>query len=501
MLGTDFMYNTAGNLVPIEINTNIGMDGYIPEEYDEVFDLSELSSFITVNSFTKISYIGSLTILNRYLKPFCESLGLEYEFFPLGGNFVIPYIEDTSDHLIIRSAYDSTAIVDEEYCKNKVNFLNLIKSKPFGVQFAYIDENDSLINNITTIIDNGNHPNFILKATHPIYDKDEYPKLYKVTNQTELDAILTNLTIGYHIVPFHYNPSKLYESHLRVIRSFNLLFHPDLNSIPIGQYNRITTKNIDENSTFDMTTFELSNVDKRKYVVDSGKDGLHLPKLLDTDEVEMSDGTFKTALQLQNDDIVKTIIIPNPHEVSLEDDCANFGITYAEFESGTTYSSNRILNKERVDKLTEYVTLTFTDNTTWEDTKNSRYLILKDDNVQFKNLDSDDIKCGLIVGDQLILVDTAYPEFTSVLKEVSSINIERIIFSGWEFTVEERHVFLTRTSGNTSYVAIEHNPATCTNSVPCGQGTCNKNYYCCTMSLDPNAGVCYTCGACSLCCG
>jgi hypothetical protein len=60
LLGTDFMYNSNGDLVPIEINTNVGMDNIIINDDNMLFNFSELSSFITTKGFINVVYFGSL---------------------------------------------------------------------------------------------------------------------------------------------------------------------------------------------------------------------------------------------------------------------------------------------------------------------------------------------------------------------------------------------------------------------------------------------------------
>ena len=44
LLGTDFMYNKEGQLIPIEINTAVGWHNSKLESDDEVFNLSNLES-------------------------------------------------------------------------------------------------------------------------------------------------------------------------------------------------------------------------------------------------------------------------------------------------------------------------------------------------------------------------------------------------------------------------------------------------------------------------
>lgn len=482
LLGTDFMYNFNGNLIPIEINTNLGMEANIIEDLDDVFNLSGLSSFIDFNNFTKLTYIGGLTLLSAKLRELCNIHKIEFDNYDVYNKITIPDVEDSIDHLIIRSAYDISAIVDEEYCKNKVNFLNLIKNKVFGSQFAYLNDDNILINNITEIIDNGNHPNFILKSIYPDYDKKVYPKLFRVSNQEELNIVLQNVSTNYYLTSFYYNPDKLWNSHIQVFRSFNLIFPPELKSISIGGHTKLTTRNIDDFSMYNPTTFELSIDDKGKYITGDG--GIGKPKLLDDDKVEMADGTFKTGLELQVGDIVKTINIPNLYYVNQSNPTANFRITYDEFISGTTYSENKVLAKYRVDKIVDYVELAFTDNTTWEDTKNSSYLILRNDEVRFVYLNVDNLLNGIKIGDQIILIDSTNTVVNTVLKEVSNIVTTKQIFGGWEITVEEEHLFLTQTVDNTSFVAIEHNidcaGYNCTTGSPCTKG---GDIYC-------NFGVC-----------
>jgi hypothetical protein len=479
------MYNTAGELVPIEINTNVGLDRNKLEEPEGVFDLTDLTTFITTNNFTKVTYIGTLQNLNLKLKTICDSLGIDFYSFSINGRNSIPDIGDTPEHLIIRSSFDPTAILDTTYCRNKVNFLNLIKGQSFGSEFAYMDENNVLVSNITTIRDNGDNPNFILKAVYPSYDKDEFPKFYKVSTSEELNVILQNVNTNYFLMVFHYNKNKLYENHIQLYRSMNLLFPPDLESIKIGHYTKLTTMDIDGLSTYDPTTFQLMGDSRKKYL--TSDKGVNSPKLLDTDRVEMSDGTFKTALELEVGDMVKTIIIPNLNNVNLSKETANFNIDYLTFISGTTYSSNKILFKNRVNELVDYVTLTFTDGTTWEDTKLSSYLIVRDNNVRFVFLSDEFKEKGIKIGDKLILLNTTSPTFEPITKEISNITTTKQIFGGWIIGVEEQHVFLTQNEENLTFVSIEHN-TTCSyyeNYNCVDQYGCAKGEYCCE-------GTCYS---------
>mgnify|MGYP006285617987 CR=1 FL=1 len=501
------MYNSAGALVPIELNTNVGMDRYSIEEYGEIFNLGELSSFIVSNGFTKVTYMGAIDILKDSLQEVSNELNIEFVHIPLYFSVTVPDIDDSATHLIIRSSYDSTAIVDEEYCKVKTNFLELIKTQSFGAQFAYY-KNGDIVSNITSIPDNGEHPNFILKATLPAYNRDIYPKLYRVTNRAELDVVLQNVTEENHLVEFHFNPNKLYQNHIQIFRSFNLLFPPDLQSIPIGKYTKLTPSKLNTNESYDVPceydpeTYELLNEHRLKYITSDG--GIVKPKLLDTDQIEMADCTFKSAVDLQVGDMVKTIDVYNPNNVDVLNIPPDYGIGYSDFVSGSTYSENKIISKTRVDKVVDYVTITFSDGTTWEDTSTSAYLVLKENgDVGFGYLDKNDVTNGIKVGESIILVQSDdCNNLITVLKEIADIQMNRQIFGGWEIEVETLHVFLTKSENSTSsFVAIEHNAAcvtTCTHASP----ACLKPNACCaTNGACTGAVACmaYTDARCNCC--
>jgi hypothetical protein len=212
----------------------------------------------------------------------------------------------------------------------------------------------------------------------------------------ELDE---NVTADYFLMESYVNEEKAWNGHLKVIRSLNILYPPSLESIQIGQYTKMNQNVFFTGVEYDSETHMVSEEYRDSYVTSINNNWL--PKLLDTDLVEMADGTFKTALDLRVDDVIKTIDIPNPNGTDNSSYTANFGITYETLTSGTTYSTNRITNLKRVNKLTYIYELTFEDESTWEDTGVSSYLIERDGIVQFDRLF--DIK----IGDVVLLLNTS----------------------------------------------------------------------------------------------
>jgi hypothetical protein len=385
----------------------------------------------------------------------CAPLSIQYEFIrTLGNAITIPYVEDNDTTLIIRQSYDTTALVDDTYCRDKIEFMNLIKNESFGSQFAYKNEQGELVSNITTITDNENHPNFILKARYPDYDKFVYPKLFKVTNQSELDVVLTNVSDTYFLMPYYFNQSKVVNNKVTKIRSLNILYPPTLESFSIGQYTDTTLRFLTD-VTYDTTTYELNSEFRRMYVTNNV--GFTSPKLIDTDLVQLADGSFKNAIELQVGDDLKTIIVPNADSQNIFNEDVNYHITLQTFLEGATYSTNEVKRKEKVEVETNIVNITFTDNTDWEDTSNSRYLVENNNEVKFLPISE------LLPGDVVILIDTTdLINVNAITKTVATVTNTISIFEGWIIEVDKTHIFLTKTEGDDTdglfaYATIEHN--------------------------------------------
>lgn len=472
IIGLDFVYDSSGNLRPIEMNTNIGYATNKIENDNNVFDMGDFSNFVITNEFVKITYIGANTQIGNQIQNVCTELSLEFESIETSFNSItIPFVEDSPTHLVVRTSYDSTAILDELYCKSKVGYLDLIKDEEFGSEFAYLNDEGILISTIATILDNGIHPNFILKAAAPAYNKSLYPKFFKVTNQTELDVVLENVNQDYFLMPYYFNESKVHLGRVTKIRKISMLFSPNLESIHIGSYTDLSSLKLHNGVTYDLTTFEIDNLYRGCYfTIDMT---ITRPKLMDDDYVIMADGTPKSGLDLQVGDILRTIDIPNPENSDTRDATVNYQIDMETFLNGVVFSTNKVTNKQRIDVSVETAQITFTDGTDWFDTINSTYLIYEGNEIKFKRIGD------LIEGNVVLLIDISdETNVQTIQKTVQTVNVVGIEFSGWIIEVERVHLFLTSNGNPTTpptpyYVTIEHNQA-------CGRGLppCPKGFQC-----------------------
>jgi hypothetical protein len=466
IVGLDFVYDSSGNLKPIEMNTNTGYAKNKIENDNDVFDMGDFENFVVTNEFVKITYIGGNTQIKNQIENVCTQLSLEFDSVETSLNSItIPFVEDSSTHLVVRTSYDSTAILDELYCKSKVGYLNLIKDEEFGSEFAYLNDEGVLINTITTILDNGIHPNFILKAVAPAYNKSIYPKFFKVTNQTELDVVLGNVNQSYFLMPYYFNESKVHLDRVTKIRKISMFFPPNLESIHIGSYTDLSSLKLHNGVTYDLTTFEIDKLHRESYFTRDVN--ITRPKLMDDDYVIMADGTPKSGLDLQVGDVIRTIDIPNPENSDTTNVTVNYQIDMETFLDGVVFSTNRVTNKQRIDVSVETAQITFTDGTDWFDTINSSYLIYEDNEIQFKKIGD------LIEGNVVLLIDISDETNVQIIqKTVQTVNVVGVEFSGWIIEVERTHLFLTSNGNPTTsttpyYVTIEHN---CFFDSDCGKG-------------------------------
>jgi hypothetical protein len=199
----------------------------------------------------------------------------------------------------------------------------------------------------------------------------------------------------------------------------------------------------------------------------------------------MSDGLYKVATELAVGDIIKTIDIPNPFNVDNREETANYRITQSELEAGTTYSTNAITNIRRIDTYTKIVKITFTDGSDWFDNPLSNYLSVRNNEVRFLTLYGNGAnEESITIGDNILLLDTSNIETPLfVLKEISNIEIVSEFFGGYEITVENAHLFLTKSDvdSDKSYVSIEHNLLSCSGEPTCVQANCAKGDICCNQ--------------------
>ena len=196
LIGVDYIKNTDG-IKLLELNTDIQISN-LKASY---FDHDTLMSYLASNNLTKLHiiykpiYTSPLFITT--LKEKCLTNSIEYYETKIGVNSIlIDEIADDSETLFLRLAYNAQAILDDYYCRENSELINLLfdnqKQSYLPKTYLEIDALDT-IDNIDSINNNGNYPNIIAKKNYADHDKTAYPAFYKLNDLTELSNLKSNL--------------------------------------------------------------------------------------------------------------------------------------------------------------------------------------------------------------------------------------------------------------------------------------------------------------------
>ena len=167
LISTDYIKIEDGSYKILEMNTNTALDVLTEEQYNYL-DLTELESFIESNGFTKLNLIYndlSKGFKNKLETIYSGSTNVTFNSFETQpGSITVPYIEDDEITFTIRISYDTTAIVDDEYCRDKYGFIkalgnDILKPKVFIPNV--VDDFETL----TEFTYTGTKPNFIIKKS------------------------------------------------------------------------------------------------------------------------------------------------------------------------------------------------------------------------------------------------------------------------------------------------------------------------------------------------
>ena len=418
LIASDLIKDLNGNIKVIETNTNIS----ISINWD-LYDFANLQSFIQSNNFTEVNIIVPQVdkSFSGKVKEICDSIGVTYvEHITIKGSITIPFIEDNESKLIIRLSYDTTAIVDEQYCRDKFSLQKVIHDQSFGAKtYIPVEVGGVTIDDFIDVEDfvyTDDVPNFIVKSRYPNYDKEIYPKLYKVENLTQLNALKSTIESDYYLQEFI--QSELIDGRRNIIRSIDLLYGSNLDVLNIGGYNVLNQieETIWEN-TWDEDNM-LAKKDRPKYITHTSphEDAEH-EYVYDVDqEVVMSDGSRKTFYSLVLGDSVKSL-----HIDGLDLDESTYELdtwtgSYSDFITNMSIITSAVVATKESQPVSQlFIKLTMDDGTEWDDVKRSPLLVKDGDVIKFKKVND------MVVGDVIITYN--FELFEIQLKTIQNMEI------------------------------------------------------------------------------
>lgn len=480
LIGSDYILDGNGNVKLIETNTNTSIyDSMINE-----LDYSELISLIETNSITELVYIysdeqfvhdNSFSIgvdldLDKKLAEIASGSGLTYDKYQVSRTAItVPYIEDSPTKLIIRQAYDGTALIDETYCANKANLQELIKDEDYAIPTSI---NTNTINVNTLVEIPATEPNIVVKSIHPMYDNRIYPQLHTISNSTQLEGIKAGLTEDYFVQQFVNAEENLLDGKYSIIRSLDLIYGSNLDTIHLGSYQCSSAVKLSNwgNEYIDGTSV-LTNKARIRWVTKRVNVPQEVPYHIDGETVIVSDsGSYIGVNDISVGTRVKSLDFSNLEANTLEyTDLDLWSSSFTETENSLVIGTADVVafKSSSFDGLV--VQIGTIDSKVWDDVPSSTYYVqLSGSNVtKFKKSNY------LNVGDEIITLDNDTNTLSKVaITSVSASFVEDKMI--YEVDVEDKDLFLSVLDEIENTSIIQHNPCWC-NGYNCGSYQC-QNY-------------------------
>jgi hypothetical protein len=441
LLGVDFI-TTDEEILLLEMNTDINLS-FAKSSY---FDYDTLFNYITSNEFSTLRIIYKSQFVSKYvidiIKEKCELNNVIFDEIIIPPNGVtIPSYTDDASTLNLRFAYNAQAILDDTYCRDKSELINLLfeASSENMIPKTHTTYNGEVLDNLTTINDFGEIPNLISKKQLPDFNKTRYPEFLKVDNLTELNDVKSNLDNGIVLQEYKFSPNNIEEGVITThIRQWYLITNQLSEILDLGGYLHSNQIELDE-SIIEYTDFKLNN--KSRYMFFSNPNRVSdegVPSNYTIDTMQ-EDGNFigKPASEIQIGDTVKALTIDT---LGYDfDRRQTFEWEYTgsvdSLMAYTTASIVSIIHKPVEDWLNK---ITYTDgvNTGYSLLQTGKMVLVEaDEVVKFKNV------IDLVEGDIIFNSPTTTSTITSISNEYFTGSISMI-------DMEPSDVFIAGTDSN-----------------------------------------------------
>jgi hypothetical protein len=496
LISVDFVYKEDGTLTPLELNTNtlseyaageITAENFL-EKTDGMWPHADLHNYMQSGSLSKLKLISAGGSA-QYFKVFSEFYGYEYELIPVGQDSItVPEVEDADDTLIIRVAYDTYALIDDLYARDNYEFLNLISSESFASPVCFTANDLDTISSFESSQD-GTLPNYVIKPRTPGYSELEYPKIYRLESETELNNLKSNLLSSEYIQKYEFNTtSSLLDSRTFHLRSMNLLIGNNLDIINIHNY--VSQNALSVDNTLLVYNTEIDSVSKQLDPLFASKfyPTYYTRKGLayhhdENDLVLSPDDTLIDFEQIQEGTILK--------DVFFNEQIDNFN--YGDLTDVNTFniSSSAVTDINYTTNGGIFINITASHETygefSWYDGVENRYLV--DDQVTEDKIIY--TKGGYILpGDKIFIYNKALNEMipltvTSKTYEIKQLKVYTIGLS----PVSE--FFVQLDSNNSDLYLVQHNGC---KSISCSSSGLNSCYQSYCVDCGKNAIDCIQCG-------
>ena len=466
IIGSDLLEHN-GDVKFLEINTNTT----IYNQGAEMLDYDSLFSILSSSAITEFHYIWTETDaftplyepykFKKILEERCSGSNISFtEYVVPLGSITVPYIEDTPTKFILRQAYDTTALVDETYCADKFEFFNLMSGSNY-VPNTYQSGSNLGIDMFTYLdVSNPTHPNVLIKARYPNYDKGLYPEIHTLNTQEELDNIKENLPTDYLLQEFVYSDDNLVDDRYSILRSIDIFYGPNLDVINMGGYKQSTIIPISKfENEFISGSTKLDQKSRYKYItktIDNVQHEYH------TDEDSMVvdyTGSLQRADTIQLGTYIRSIDFVDfngNHGANFEEgklDVLGWESTLQQSRDTLTQLTSSLNHISSASVDTMFIRVTLTDGRNWIDSPACTYYIEESGSsaTRFEVLNK------MYVGDKIVITNAETSELTTL--EIAGLEMEHAKMVVYALDFEPSDLFLVDLGGDN--FGVMHNPCWC----------------------------------------
>jgi hypothetical protein len=478
IIGSDLLQK-GSDIKVIEINTNttIYNEGAPLLEYDPFFNvlisnnISELHFIYTAGS-SFFPTNASSFVFEDILKQKCEENNISYHHYIVPENSVtVPYIEDTPNKFILRQAFDTTALVDDLYCADKGEFINLMSGSNYTPN-SYVNTSEINVDEITDLNNsNPNHPNYVIKARIPNYDSQQFPELYELSLQSEIDDLKQNLSSDNLIQEFIFDNQNIIDGRYSIIRGIDIIYGSNLDIVSMGGYKQSTiipldfssnefvsgTKKYNQKTRYKYITKQLFNTSKIDYHVDDETLILdYTGSLIDVDTIKLGD--YVKSIDFAD---LSGSLISNVTNITT---FGWNGTLEKTIETLNEVSSSLVgIQSASVDTI--FIQVTLENGLTWDDAPSATYYIEESGSLSTRW----DRVNNFYIGDKLVVKNTQTNELeTLAITNLQMVHGQKTIY---DLDFEDSDLFLVDIGDG--MFGIMHNSCWCCYN-PCGHWCCDS---------------------------
>lgn len=512
IVATDLLKDTDGSFKILEINTNVGN---VVADINSYFDIEVFNQFVVSNGIEVIEFInqsmGGMADsmideemdVDTIAKPFDKVLSEYYSGSTTitftkhnveSTSATVPFIEDSPNKLILRNAYDATALIDDTYARDNFEFLKLMyDTDTNSIPKTYFVDSTLGIDSIgENIRDNGEYPNFIVKERFPTTNYQQYPKIYKINTAEELSNLKSSLPPNTLLQEYIVNTDDLLNNKLKTYRSVDMIYGSDLEVM------NLFTPYVHTNSTILSTTADFDENNELQYwerpvylqKVANKTNKLKNYKVDADSKILDGDGFLKNINDIALGDTLKSVQLNN---LGWNDnDMPIYSASVEDVTIGSSIINTNVTNIESFEGVSFWLKeITLNDGTKFSDVDGATVIanVSTNSDNMFRFIDFR----GLGINDSIVVVNTSTNELE--IKTISSIQYSYNKETIYKLDVEESDLYLTMEEQSISptYALIQHNPPQ-----SCNNYCCNYSSWYCSNPCPPfsYSGYSYSQGIC-----